>query len=325
MNHPPAPTTGRLAELWTHTVNELVSMPDPGLSAELQERHRLYCLLVMSLVSAYWNGNKRGQDGRYSPWRERQLLPNGTYQGGDYLGHNIAAIAVDARGEIIDFDFNHNELFDSSVEHAEARLIRRVFSLSQIYDDWRIGTPPSHTDSYATLLNQVTIYTSLESCAQCSGIMALGSVKEVVFAQRDPGQSSIGNIMHNLAPVGGRYHPPLPIPGDHVGLTEFGRLTDAYNKFAGAVAGMPFFCPANGGAADVSPAITSFLCTDDARDIFEGALNQLGTLSLGYAGWSPPSDPTLGQLQPLTNGQVLEHARGFLDYARTRGHRGTAH
>src|SRR3981189_2447238 len=42
-----------------------------------------------------------------------------------YLGHNIACIAVDGNGEIIDFDFNHNDLFRSSAEHAESRMVRR--------------------------------------------------------------------------------------------------------------------------------------------------------------------------------------------------------
>ena len=39
-----------------------------------------------------------------------------------YLGHNIACIAVDGNGEIIDFDFNHNDFFRSSAEHAESRI-----------------------------------------------------------------------------------------------------------------------------------------------------------------------------------------------------------
>src|SRR5262249_60859373 len=34
-----------------------------------------------------------------------------------YVGHNIACIAVDGNGEIIDFDFNHNHFFRSSAEH----------------------------------------------------------------------------------------------------------------------------------------------------------------------------------------------------------------
>ena len=46
----------------------------------------------------------------------------------EYRGHNIAALAVGPTGKIIDFEFNHNKL-NSSAEHAEARLVKRVYEL----------------------------------------------------------------------------------------------------------------------------------------------------------------------------------------------------
>ena len=58
-----------------------------------------------------------------------------------YVGHNIACVAVDGNGEIIDFDFNHNEFFRSSAEHAESRMVRRLFSLTDIFDSWKTGQP----------------------------------------------------------------------------------------------------------------------------------------------------------------------------------------
>ena len=163
------------------------------------------------------------------------------YRGGTYLGHNIGAIAVDARGTIVDFDFNHNEVFNSSVEHAESRLVRRLFGLAQVFDPWRqagvgmapecrargrrrargrarpapreaprtflftadpvatlsavAGAAPAQR-GYGTLLADVSIYTSLESCAQCSGIMALANVREVAYLQYDQGQYLVGNLMY---------------------------------------------------------------------------------------------------------------------------------
>src|SRR6266446_6975637 len=114
-SYPPRPSDGRLGDLWDQQVKDLVLLPDPKLSCEQNERHRLYNLLVMSLVVHYWNGNKRGNLGEY-PWREKQRGPGGRgYLGGDYLGHNIASIAVDGKGEVIDFDFNHNDILNSSV------------------------------------------------------------------------------------------------------------------------------------------------------------------------------------------------------------------
>ena len=118
-----------------------------------------------------------------------------------YLGHNIACVAVDGNGEIIDFDFNHNDFFRSSAEHAESRMVRRLFSLTDIFDSWRTGQP-SQGRSKAASLNEVTLYTSLESCAQCSGVMSLAQVKQIVYLQNDFTTYKIGNIMFNwLNPV----------------------------------------------------------------------------------------------------------------------------
>src|SRR5215216_3468107 len=130
--HPPPPSEEPLRTYWNGPVHQLVQLPAPVLCPGAVERHTIFCLLLMGLVSRYWNGNKRGPNGTY-PWRAKQLKADGrSYLGGDYLGHNLACIAVNSRGQIIDFDFNHNEIFSSSVEHAESRLVRRVFSLTQI-------------------------------------------------------------------------------------------------------------------------------------------------------------------------------------------------
>ena len=71
-------------------------------------------------------------------------------------------------------------------------------SLTDLLDDWKTGQPIPEK-SRAIALKGVTIYTSLESCAQCSGVMSLGRVKQVVYLQNDPGAYRIGNIMYNLA------------------------------------------------------------------------------------------------------------------------------
>ena len=324
--HPPRPATGPLSGFWDAPVSQLVQRPAPAIPREQVERHLIFSLLLMGLVFRYWNGNKRGQDGEY-PWRPKQLKPSGTgYVGGDYLGHNIAAIAVNSRGNVLDFDFNHNEILSSSVEHAESRLIRRVFSLTQLYE-FAVSAVSSTAVPipYGNLLNDVTIYTSLESCSQCSGIMALGSVKEVVFLQRDPGQNSIGNILRNLSPDGGRYQPPLPIPADYIGIAAFAALDAAYAIFGTEVEAKPFFTARN-GERDRSPSITSFLCTDLARDTFEqgdAAFNALTALQ--YPEYRPASSTGTIATGTITNSEALMQAKRFYDYAVALGRRGTPH
>lgn len=315
-----------LALYWNKPLCELARIDLAPISAEESERHRIYSLLLMSIVHCFWNGNKRGQDGQY-PWRPKQRRPDGSYIGdpryGDrYLGHNIACLGVDGRGEIIDFDFNHNDILSSSAEHAESRLVRRVFSLSQIYDNWKVKDPNISESEYTNILSQVTIYTSLESCAQCAGMMALGTVKQVVYLQHDPGMYVIGNILHNLTTAS--LKAPLPIPASAFGLQYFDALNSEFAAFYAKVGNNPFFVPNDPTKAiDKSPSITSFLCTDVAQDIFSRASLDFHSLILTKPNYAPP--PLPGFNPCLTNRAAFDHAIGFLKYARCRGHRGTPH
>jgi tRNA(Arg) A34 adenosine deaminase TadA len=312
-----------LAKFWNRPVSKLVTLPPDPISPQNAERHRLYSLLLMAILYNYWNGNKHGQTGDY-PWREKQKLPNGIYAGGRYLGHNIAAIAVDGNGEVIDFDFNHNNLFSSSVEHAESRLVRRIFSLTQLNDEWHVRLPsePPLGAAPATLLNNVTLYTSLESCAQCSGIMNLAEVNSIIFLQRDYTQFSIGNILRNLTMPGLRA--PLPIPGDHIGLEYFGELDRSFRQFVKQVPKKPFYTDGTPESVDKDPSITSYLCTDEAMDIFGKGAKEFQAVKVKYASYRPLDEGKKNN-QVLTNGEVLKHVRDFFAYASVSGQRGTPH
>jgi len=195
------------AKYWGKQLSEVVNVDFPAAAPELaneavRERHQIYCHLLMKLMVRFWNGNKRGPLGSY-PRRVKQMeavqpaQPTLRYRGDmiadpdrlrinwdRYVGHNIACVAVDGNGEIIDFDFNHNDFFRSSAEHAESRMVRRLFSLTDIFDSWKTGDRIGDR-SRAFSLQNVTLYTSLESCAQCSGVMSLGGVKQVVYLQND--------------------------------------------------------------------------------------------------------------------------------------------
>ena len=181
----------------------------------------------MAITLFYWNGNKYGHGVVY-PLNE-PVPDEASRLAGDYIGHNIAALITDADGHIIDFDFNHNEIFNSSVEHAESRLLRRVFSLCQIQDSWESGV--SVEDKYyATALKGASLYTTLESCARCSAIMALAQLKQVVFLQTDPGEYFVGNIMRNMT-EGPYLQSPAPIPAKWFSLPYFESLDTAYQAF----------------------------------------------------------------------------------------------
>jgi hypothetical protein len=367
------PSPPGLAPFWNEQVQQFAQLEPNSFTDDEKERHRMYSLLVMALIRRFWNGNKLGETGDYGIWRAAQqiaTLPDGQhlYEGGTYIGHNIAALAVDGEGRIIDYDFNHNDLFDSSVEHAESRLVRRVFTLNQIYDPWAAeeaadkgatgakgrrlanrprnkrrvfatsvsnrrlpdpearpadgGTPPRiPTKPYTTLLKDVTIYTSLESCAQCSGIMCLGSVKDIVYLQWDQGQFLIGNIMWKATKAQNMgFFAPRPIRGDEFGFEYFTELNVANETFNNDVATHPFYVGPT-KQPNTSPGPTSFLCTDRALEIYTAAADELhGWTEAKFPDFKPADVPSA-----LTNQQVLTECRGFLQWAGDVGSRGTPH
>jgi tRNA(Arg) A34 adenosine deaminase TadA len=339
-----------LAQYWKKQVFELAAVDLKGAAPELaseavRERHQIYSFLLMKLIHRFWNGNKHGPLGDY-PRRVRQREaqnPTNRFRGDmidnpddfrvnwdRYLGHNIACLAVDGNGEIIDFDFNHNDFFRSSAEHAESRMVRRLFSLTNVFDNWKTGEPINNK-SRAFSLKDVTLYTSLESCAQCSGVMSLARVKQVVYLQNDPGAYVIGNIMFNLAGQESGDKSSLaaiPIPASAIGLPHLDRLNTTYAAFFNDLldakkkndASRAFYISPNKTTIDYEPSITSFLCTDAAREIFDEGGRSLDAMMLKF-----PDERIPNQDMVYTNKKCLDEARRFFDYADMEGYRGSPH
>lgn len=318
----------RLKFYWEKPVKELVQPAPIVLSPGLVERHRLYSLCLMALVFDYWNGLKRGRGGRY-PWNPAPGQGGARRLEEDYKGHNIAAFTVDATGQVIDFEFNHNKLLNSSAEHAEARVVRRIYSLNQIHDSWAVTTTTSAVkDDYSTF-EEVTVYTSLESCSQCSGIMALARVKEVVFLQTDPGMYRIGDILRNLTSQT-KLEAPRPVPASTFNFEYFTRLDQAYEEFSAEVATKPFWISADGSKKDNSDSITSFLCTLPAFTIYADASGEFfdylkGSKALQYPDTLPVNRKGEIIANGLTNAALLPQLRNFFAYATTQAQRGTPH
>ena len=50
-------------------LSELMTVPVPPTTPEEQERHRIYCYLLLYLLNEHWNPYKYGCEGEY-PWAE---------------------------------------------------------------------------------------------------------------------------------------------------------------------------------------------------------------------------------------------------------------
>lgn len=316
-----------LEKFWNEKVSLLATIVLKPIPEALKERHRLYALGLMAIVHHYWNGLKKGREGEY-PWNPDPATAPGKHLRDDYRGHNIAAYAVDKRGAIIDFEFNHNRLLNSSAEHAEARLVRRVYGLTQLNDAWDVNSAGNVVSDDYNTFEEVTLYTSLESCSQCSGVMALARVREVIFLQTDPGMYMIGNMLRNLTEKTA-LESPLPIPGAAFDFAPFQELDAAFDKFSTDVATKPFYRPPT-GKADVSPSITSFLCTAVAYEIYGQAAQTLkdfesGKVGLAFADALPVDRAGKTVPNGLTNAGVLREVLEFRDYAILKGRRATPH
>jgi tRNA(Arg) A34 adenosine deaminase TadA len=313
----------KLDEYLDKPVSNLVADSPRPIFDEEKERHKIYSLLLMSMVAFSWNSNKKGLADELKPAPSKDYgnnpllstpekpIARGRFLKGDYLGHNIAAFAADRDGYIIDFDFNHNEIFNSSTQHAEARLLYRVFSLNQIHDSWNAGALYEVSNSYGQLLQGVTVYTSLESCAQCSGIMTLGNTKEVVYLQEDPGQYKIGNIMFRLTESNDpsrKALAPRPIPASWFDFKYYSQLSEKFEEYKKETG---------------NSSITSFLCTETAYLTFAQAEDELGLLSLFYPDWKPTIAG--GDKARLSNMEVLDECLSFYKYFTQKGRRGTPH
>ena len=311
-------------------LRELVAPIGQKLELPDRERHRIYAGSLAAIIRYYWCGNKYGLAGDY-PMNPKSAKWSSVcpHLGNEYRGHNIAALAVDHDGYIIDFDFNHNTLYDSSAEHAEGRLVRRLFSLTQLQDAWNIASGDNPSDKYSNALSRVTIYTSLEPCTQCTGIMMLGRVRSVIYLQSDPDMYRICNFLYTLTTLKKKpdfIRSPEPLAASRFGMRIQAELDEAYRQFVAQKKSGPYFHRDTGGEIRTS-SITSFLCTEWALEKFSKAADAFNKMRLKHRDYRPccddDSDESIGE--KLDNAGALKEAKQFVEYATEKGHRGTPH
>jgi tRNA(Arg) A34 adenosine deaminase TadA len=242
-------------------------------------RHLIYSYAVMALLWNEYNGNKEGPLGVYSS-RSAQVI--GTVNGGandgnnvygskqygvpvDYVGHNVVALAVGKRGDILRIAYNHNTLFSSTVDHAEERLI------DGLYRDPAAFVQKSHARIHVGFqkldiekhMQHISVYTSLEPCQQCAGKMHLALVPEVVSCQRDWDIKLLGGQLYN------QFHKCRAVLASHFDFSPYDDLSRSYDTFCKTHHQMQPFFKSRHRETPSKDTMPYFLCTDEAHDIFK--------------------------------------------------------
>lgn len=185
-----------------------------------EERDRILSLLAYSVV--------------FQNWQET---------GDDRRGYNIGAILVSPAGEPVAWNLNCNHSLQDGTQHAETRLMQHRLRETRSYN-----------------LEDHEIFTTLEPCAQCSGMMALQKIRRVVYGQTD---DRFGKAIERLAldsRAAGGFEPYPRFPTSE---RARGDLAQEIDK----------------SAASAGPGITDWLHTAMARELFERADRELAAFA----------------------------------------------
>ena len=247
-------------------------------------RHRVYSLGLMKILYNEFNGNKCGPTGSYPQRKQQRNAASGLYidesmKDVDYKGHNIAAIAVNELGHVIISAFNHNKIFGSTAEHAEMRLMDECFRSPALHFQRHLVANDTSSSNFEVedKMSQVTIYTTLEPCQQCSGRLLIAGVPEVVYCQRDP------DIALQALATYRKNFKTRPVPANLFDLQAYDSFQDEYYKLLreGRFGKESFWLPPPGSSLKgkkYGNSMPYFLCTDAAKGIISNAAYEFDCL-----------------------------------------------
>ena len=224
--------------------NAISALPEPiiTIADSIQaERDEILSLAALAIVYKDWQISK---DGR---------------------GYNIGAILANEQGEPVFWARNSVGILDNATQHAEVRLIQNYLDCPCV---------GKYADKY-------TVYTTLEPCAMCSGLLALAKVKRVVYLQRDPG---FGNAHEALKAIKYPrvYEQSTPLKNKQKLLLEHGFQSYMAEK--------------------KDSNITNYLFSEEARKIFASSIGAIENFKLIYQ----ENQKVLSKVQSLISGEMPE-------------------
>lgn len=186
-----------------------------SVSLEQQELDYFYSLMAYAVVHKDWQNN--ADEGR---------------------GYNIGSVLVDSDKYVVNWARNSVNIKMNGTQHGEVRVIQSYLDSVQSFS-----------------LKGFSIYTTLEPCAMCSGMMKLTNVYRTIYGQTDP---TYGKALERLQLESGSccrggYSPyPRPVISDKSPDPISVEIDSAYAKYKGKY-------------------IVNFLTTPEAEKLFKKA------------------------------------------------------
>lgn len=235
--------------------DDLQAAPVVEMSAAERERHTIFLSLAVTLAFDAWTVDRGRPDlvAAYAEAEPGRVFP-------DYAGHNVGALIVDAEGRVVSLALNRNVALNSTLEHAEARAVRHAIGLANA----AAGPAGPKRWSFGGILREHRLYATLEPCVQCAGIMDLANLEQTIFAQEDPAQRHLVDVIYNVQHRAGAAA-PLPVAATFFPLWD--RLADAHRAFT-----------ARARQAGGPSGATAFLETVEAYRVFADGARLFDTL-----------------------------------------------
>ncbi|PKK34710.1 hypothetical protein BWI96_21035 [Siphonobacter sp. SORGH_AS_0500] len=184
------------------------------------ERDHIFSLLAYALVYQDWQGEQVPREKR--------------------RGYNIGALLVNEQNEPLAYNLNCITSTNNSTQHAEIRMITKYLEGSHQYN-----------------LRNCTVYTTLEPCAMCAGMILMTATKRVVYGQHDIEFSKAFERLaadHRASGGLGPYPRTVQVSPSSIPLCQ--QLDRQYETFL---------------QSDAEKVLAKFLASESAKSIYQSA------------------------------------------------------
>ncbi len=227
-----------------------VNMPEYNPTPAQVEKDKILSLLAYAVVLKDWQQSKS-----------------------ESRGYNIGSVLVDENDNIVCWARNSVNITKNNTQHGEVRLMLNYLNnVSDVFS-----------------LPDYKLYTTLEPCAMCSGMMTLNKLYLTVYGQKDHGYGdAIQRLELDSTSCGGF----APYPRSVISVINQTDVPEMLDK-----------AYLNSGIS----SITEWLATDQAKEIFKYAAQELGSYKPQY----PENKEILQKALAFLQG-VPEKFAGFL-------------